>query len=408
MPGLEQKLRDVFISYSSDDYSLVSRVNDVLRQRGLESFFDKLDLLPGENWFDELNEKLALSRVTVIFLTRTALESQWVKFESQKALKRAIVDKTRHVIPVLLQDVQADELPDFLELQQALDLTAHNTNSEKDIILIGLEIAKRVFSLLPDAGLPIPFVVFAMNKQEAKDLVSGKALKYAAREDREMFDYISQKLDYPKEEIPDNYDESRDWWRPPFYPFDEGKTTEGKMLRKSVRQTIDDVIGLINEQAREENPLFPAVYPQFFSEDFLSDDKQTRLNTYEFLKKRRFVLIIDSLSLLHPTLNKRFLVESGFGQSNYKTVRVVVPPPQREVLLPVSRDIEQALGGMLVNLYNRFDTYLDTLYEFGICNERGLRRWIFSSLEFEVAKSIMKAERPEVEARKSFRDEVRR
>lgn len=398
MPGLEQKLRDVFISYSSDDYSFVSRVNEVLCQRGLETFFDKLDLLPGKNWLDELTEKLSLSRVTVIFFTRTALESQWVKYESQKALKRAVVDKTRHVIPVLLQDVRAEELPDYLDLQQALNLTSRNLSDKDDIYRIGLDVADRVFELLPDAGLPIPFVVFAMNKQEAEDLVSGKALKDAARRDQEMFDYISERLDYPKQEIPDYYNESRDQWRPPFYPPDKGKT---------IRNTIGEVIGLINKQVREESPELPAVYPQFFSEDFLSDDGQKRLDTFEFLKKRRFVLIIDSLSLFHPTLNERFLVESGFGQSNYKTVRIVVPPPQREVLLPVSRDIEQALGRMLKNLYNRFDLYLDTLYEFSICNERGLRRWIFSSLEYEVSKSITKAERAEGRAKRSFRDEVR-
>lgn len=424
MSGFEPQLKDVFISYSSEDYSFVSRINDGLRQRGLDTFFDKSDLQPGENWLNQLNEKLALSRVTVIFFTRRALESPWVRFESQKALKRVVLDKTRHVIPVLLEDVKASELPHFLELQQALDLTLRSLSDEHAIAEMAGEIAQRIFSLLPDAGLPIPFVIFAMTRREAVDLASGKALKDAARKDRQMFDDFSQQLDYPREEIPDYYDDSRDLWRPPFHPPTEAKKAESDVALllarpegdgpsapeqkkgKTIRQTITEVIGLINEQEREEMTEPTAVYPQFFSADFLSDDLQTRLNTYAFLKKRRFVLVIDSLSLFHPELNDRLLSESGFGQSNYKTVRIVVPPPLREMLLPVSRDIEQKLGKMLVSLYNRFDTYLDTLYEFGISNERGLRRWIFSSLDSEVTKSIMKAGRATAVAKKSLRDEL--
>lgn len=396
MPELTPKPKDVFLSYSTEDYALVSRINDILRIKKIDTFFDRVNIKGGADWIDELTEKLASSRITMIFFTQSALNSGWVNYESKSALMQVVKDKTRHLIPILLEGVTFEEVPPHLRLQQVLDFSTKNLNDSNDVEWIGNQIAQLIFELLPEAGKPIPFVVFAMTREEAEGLVNGNTLLNSALADRENFGRLIERLDYDKGEIPNHYADLRDEWRPPFYPAEQKKT---------IRQTIEEVIGLINHSEREENAASPLVYPQFFSTDFLSDDAQTRLNTYEFLQKRRIVLVIDSLSLFHPTLNRRLMVESGFGQSTSKTVRIAVPFPLRDLPQPSRQDIESAMRDMMLNLYNRYDTHLDTLYEFGVSSERALRRWIFSSLEREVTRSHGPAEKAEPKTARIFRDQ---
>jgi hypothetical protein len=379
MLELAPKLKDVFLSHNSADHRLISRINEILRANGLDTFFDRVDIKPGANWIVELTEKAASSRIMMIFFTQSALKEGWMGFESQQALLTAVKDKTRRIVPVLLEGVTREETPAYLHTFQVLDLSEKNLSDSTDVEWIGQYLTQVISELLPEVGMPIPFVVFAMTKAEAVGLVKGDTLRNAALEDRDNFERLIARLDYSKDEIPDQYADLRDEWRPPFYSAEQGKT---------IRQTVNEVIRLTNESAREENSSDPRIYPQFFSTDFLSDDPQVRLKTYEFLKKRRFVLIIDSLSLFHPTLNRRLMIESGFGQSTSKTVRIVVPLPLRSEPLPSRQDIESTMQNMMLNLYNRYDTHLDTLYEFGISSERDLRRWIYSSLEREVSRSL--------------------
>src|SRR5690349_3147826 len=64
--------------------------------------------------------------------------------------------------------------------------------------------------------------------------------------------------------------------------------------------------------------------PQFFSEDFLSDDYDWRMHTWRKLRNMGCVLVIDVLSLFHPKL-QAFLLQSGF--STCETISIVVLSP---------------------------------------------------------------------------------
>src|SRR5215831_3746980 len=93
--------RDVFLSYHSPDRPAVLRVRSILEGRGISTFFDRENLVPGLPWDKELTEALRGARAVVIFVG--AMEGPYQAIETSLAFRRQAANRTNfQVIPVLL------------------------------------------------------------------------------------------------------------------------------------------------------------------------------------------------------------------------------------------------------------------------------------------------------------------
>jgi len=100
-----------FISYSHADRDVATRVAKELRSGGIEIWFDRWEILPGDSLIRKIFEE-GLSGVDafIVLLSRNSVESRWVQQELDVAFINKIEGVTR-VIPVLIDDVQ---VPDHL------------------------------------------------------------------------------------------------------------------------------------------------------------------------------------------------------------------------------------------------------------------------------------------------------
>ncbi|MBS0203856.1 MAG: toll/interleukin-1 receptor domain-containing protein [Planctomycetes bacterium] len=108
----------VFLSHNSADKPAVEEIGRRLKEDGLESWFDKWHLIPGEPWQPAIEQALADSATVAVFVGPSGF-SPWQNEEMRAALSRRISqsDGQFRVIPVLLPGGAREErtrLPTFL------------------------------------------------------------------------------------------------------------------------------------------------------------------------------------------------------------------------------------------------------------------------------------------------------
>src|SRR5215471_14965407 len=112
----------LFLSYNSVDRESVVAVQKLLAARGITTFLDRDQLLPGLPWPSALEEGLRGVRAVAIFIGREL--GGWQKREIYFALDRQVREEKQGrsfpVIPVLLTG--ADLTPGFLFLNTWIDL----------------------------------------------------------------------------------------------------------------------------------------------------------------------------------------------------------------------------------------------------------------------------------------------
>jgi len=119
----------VFISHSHESQALAKQISDALRRVGLE-VWDDTQILPGDNWAQEIARALEESQAMVILLTPSTVNSTWVQREIQYALGSKSFES--RVVPVLVgsEDFPADSVPWILRHLNIIKLPAHGRDEE--------------------------------------------------------------------------------------------------------------------------------------------------------------------------------------------------------------------------------------------------------------------------------------
>ena len=385
-------LSDVFISYSSADDAVVRRIVERLERDGLKVFHAPSEIRAGENFLESLSDGLQRSQFVMVFLSESAIDSFWVKREWQAHLVRMARDRTAGLLPILLPGVREDRIDPLLEPQHRLDFRAVNLDDPDVLEHSVTTMIQNIRGDLPSAGVSaigLPFVIFAMIQQEVDELLSGEVFDSAAvaPADRQDFDRLRDELRrHDLDNASQFYGARREDWRP---PISNGLT---------IRDALSEVIDKLNQQ-RRQIPGTPIIRPQFFSEDFLSDDTDWRDKTWTQLENLGCVLVIDAISMFHPLLRSK-LERSELSSKPWTSVIFVLPVSPNG--MPVARFVEQHIEQHMPRAFNRFATQFDMLCEFGSGDIRNVKRWLFSVLP-EVA---LKAQggRAEPENRAALRE----
>jgi hypothetical protein len=122
----------VFISHSSKDEALASKVVSHLERAGLDVWYDKREIMPGDNWGDKIAQGLRESDAMVILLTPGALESDFMRRDIDFALSQKPFK--RRVVPVLVgnsERLHGEEIPWIFDRLQTINLKDNDSNDEE-------------------------------------------------------------------------------------------------------------------------------------------------------------------------------------------------------------------------------------------------------------------------------------
>ena len=125
----------VFISHAHSDEHLAQKVAAILQEAGLEVWDAMSEILPGDNWAQEVSNALQESEAMVILLTPDAVRSEWVRREMRWNIEYALgeVRFRSRLIPVVAGDpdiLNAEGVPWILRHQKMVDLTQHENEAE--------------------------------------------------------------------------------------------------------------------------------------------------------------------------------------------------------------------------------------------------------------------------------------
>jgi hypothetical protein len=105
----------VFLSYASGDAAAVESIRQALESAGVDVFFDKADLQPGNDWEATLRRRIHQCSIFVPVISRQTLtpDRRFFRAEWKLALREAEMapfsDEDAFLLPVVIDDTPADE-----------------------------------------------------------------------------------------------------------------------------------------------------------------------------------------------------------------------------------------------------------------------------------------------------------
>jgi hypothetical protein len=109
----------VFVSHASQDSRIASRVAMGLKAFDYDTWYDDWELLPGDSMIERIEAAISKSDVLLVLLSRSSVDSKWVRRELSAGLVRQLSGKGVMVIPVVVGDC---EIPDLLANTKYVDL----------------------------------------------------------------------------------------------------------------------------------------------------------------------------------------------------------------------------------------------------------------------------------------------
>lgn len=122
----------VFINYSRKDEGLATKLVASLEAAGLDAWFKKREILPGDNWAEKIGQGLKESNAMVVLLSPDALESDDVQSNISYALGEKAF--SHRLIPVLVgdsNDFPLNRVPWILNRLKTITLQKDSKNDEK-------------------------------------------------------------------------------------------------------------------------------------------------------------------------------------------------------------------------------------------------------------------------------------
>ncbi len=124
------RAKRTFISYASEDRARVGGLAPLLEALGHEIFFDQRSLIAGQRWHERIDEALETADALVVFWTKHAARSKWVRYEYERFVVRhpdgvltAMLGDETPLTPLLAERQSTDFAPlvnELLAMQRRL------------------------------------------------------------------------------------------------------------------------------------------------------------------------------------------------------------------------------------------------------------------------------------------------
>ncbi|MCH8950668.1 MAG: toll/interleukin-1 receptor domain-containing protein [Proteobacteria bacterium] len=93
---------DLFVSYASEDRSIVEELVGVLEKRNLKVWWDKGQITLGDRLSAKIDEGLRSSRYGVVIISHSFIAKNWPENELRSMINRSISKDEKVILPVLV------------------------------------------------------------------------------------------------------------------------------------------------------------------------------------------------------------------------------------------------------------------------------------------------------------------
>lgn len=236
----------------------------------------------------------------------------------------------------------------------------------------------------------IPFVVVAMTRTEAEELLTEKADVFDNTKNNNItgsqvtrFQNFKKAFDHEfdttakRNDWLTHYGKTREEWKPHIY---RGTS------KKAIVELIEDIAITHHERFTEK------FWPDFVNtpENLFAKNDSDRRDAWNTLK-RGYVLAIDSLSLFHPHIRatvKNFAIKG-------KQAALLIFSQCHAFIPAIDELIEEELDEEIPWAFDKFNKSFDGLYEIGVNQPRKVHRWLAASMPILVKRQKEPLPEPE-------------
>src|SRR6202158_5493139 len=121
----------IFLSHAGADTQAARQLAEVLRRNGLDVWFDKDNLQPGDPWMATLEEAISDASAMIVYIGGLGIQA-WVDREVRFGLLRNTHNRESfRFIPVLGDGADPAKLPPFVQQHQYVDLRDSQRSPEQ-------------------------------------------------------------------------------------------------------------------------------------------------------------------------------------------------------------------------------------------------------------------------------------
>ncbi len=103
----------IFLSYASQDREIAQSINLALREQGHDVFFDREDLMPGEEFHSHIRQTIERADLFIFLISENAIDPGSYTLNELDIAEKAMKQASGKLLPVMLQPVAFDRLPAF-------------------------------------------------------------------------------------------------------------------------------------------------------------------------------------------------------------------------------------------------------------------------------------------------------
>lgn len=124
--------KEVFLSHSSHDKEVTTRIAETLRNHGIPVWYSATNIRGAEQWHDEIGRALKCCDFFIVLLSKHSIVAEWVKRELLYALTHA--QYSEKILPVILEPCDYESLSWTLDSFQMIDLASDYKDGCRSIL----------------------------------------------------------------------------------------------------------------------------------------------------------------------------------------------------------------------------------------------------------------------------------
>jgi formylglycine-generating enzyme required for sulfatase activity len=103
----------IFLSYASQDREIAQSINRALLEQGHDVFFDREDLMPGEEFHNQIRRTIENADLFVFLISEHAIDPGSYTLNELDIAQKNLKQASGRLLPVMLQPIPFDRLPTF-------------------------------------------------------------------------------------------------------------------------------------------------------------------------------------------------------------------------------------------------------------------------------------------------------
>jgi len=371
-PQPREIIYHALLTYADTDLDFIKQLSEQLETRGRRLLLSPRALFAKDRrTFETLEQEVRQCHTAIIVLSDTLLSQIETQPKDIQRILDTLQTRTGHVILIAKSQETLKRTADMY-FSAVIDASSWDPDSSSSKIELISNVDQAIAAGCPTIrgrNVGVPFIVIAMNNQEADELFHEDIIKQESGiKTADQFHALIKAVNIEPDTFIKRYQTIREEW----CPFNQNKQED----HHTIREVIAAVVNFLNT-AHTGQLLGRRIKIQHYPFNAILNREMEFSRIYQEIATTGCVVVVDEFSMFHPTIRKSFAT-SPLASSTQVAIATISPfdPFRASSQLVLGSELETHLAVAI----DRYIYDFDPQCEFGVGNEHLLKRWLHNSL----------------------------